>query len=166
MVDSDGDAPKIQIDDDWKAQAQAEKEKLAETDKPGDGQASGPGEMPPATFETLLSTMITQALFALGAVPDPQSGQRYVSLDLAKHHIDMLGVLEEKTKGNLSDEESQALTQTLAELRQQFVQVVQVVREQAAEQAKPGQTPGPGTGPGIEPGMNPGPNPGTGPIQL
>ena len=143
------DAPKIQIDSDWKAQAQAEKQKLAEKAKEapaagasGGGGATGQrragaagapragaGELPPADFQTLLSTMATQALFALGAFPDPRTGQRVAHLDLARHHIDMLGVIEEKTKGNLSEEETDALTTTLYELRQRYVQVSAQARE-------------------------------------
>ena len=62
---------------------------------------------------------------ALGGMEDPQSGQRFVDLDLAKHHIDTLAMLEEKTKGNLSAEEAAALKNTLSELRMGFVQLVQ-----------------------------------------
>lgn len=138
------EAPKIQIDSDWKAQAQAEKQKLAEKAKeapsaspgaaagqrrPGAGAAAG--ELPPADFQTLLSTMATQALFALGAFPDPRTGQRVAHLDLARHHIDMLGVIEEKTKGNLGEEEADALTTTLYELRQRYVQIAAQSRERA-----------------------------------
>ena len=59
----------------------------------------------------------------MGAIPDPRTGQRMQNLDLARHHIDMLSVIEEKTKGNLSDEETQMLTQTLYELRQRYIQL-------------------------------------------
>ena len=137
--------PKILVDDDWKAQARAEKEKLsakpaatpsagAATAAPGaPGGTSGGGggrrgEMPPANFETLLSTIVTQALFAMGAIPDPQTGQPMLHLDLARHHIDMLTVLEDKTKGNLTDEESKALSSTLYELRSRYVQVANAAR--------------------------------------
>src|SRR3970040_2093729 len=102
MSESD-QGPKIHIDSDWKAQAQAEKQRLAEkskqtaADKP---KGSAPGGLPPANFETLVSTMVSQALFAMGAIPDPSTGQRMQHLDLARFHIDMLGVIEEKTKGN------------------------------------------------------------------
>ena len=84
--------------------------------------------MPPANFETLLSTIVTQALFAMGAIPDPQTGQPMLHLDLARHHIDMLTVLEDKTKGNLSDDESKALSSTLYELRSRYVQVANAAR--------------------------------------
>jgi hypothetical protein len=141
--------PKIHVDSDWKAQAQQEKQKLAEQEKAKQGDAQeegqqGEGQMPPANFETLISTMATQALFALGAIPDPRTGQASVSPELAQHHIDMLGVLEEKTQGNLSDEESKMLSQTLYELRQRYVQVMEALKQQAQQQGQSGDQPGPG----------------------
>lgn len=140
------EAPKIQIDADWKAQAQAEKQKLAEkaaaAPAAGAGAPAGAGvagaaagagrrqgEMPPADFQTLMSTMATQALFALGAFPDPRTGQRVAHLELARHHIDMLGVLEDKTKGNLTAEETDTLATTIYELRQRYVQIATQARE-------------------------------------
>ncbi len=128
MADQDN---KLHIDSDWKAQAQAEKQKMAEQSKAraeqqaGEGAPGGQqaGAMPPANFETLISTMATQALFALGAIADPRTGQRYQNLDLARHHIDMLSVIEEKTKGNLSEEEQTTLASTVYELRTRYVQM-------------------------------------------
>ena len=125
MSESD-QGPKIHIDSDWKAQAQAEKQRLAEkskqtaADKP---KGSAPGGLPPANFETLVSTMVSQALFAMGAIPDPSTGQRMQHLDLARFHIDMLGVIEEKTKGNLTEEEKTMLSQTVYELRSRYIQL-------------------------------------------
>ncbi len=125
---NDSDTPKIHIDDDWKAQARAEKERLASEQKNKDAEAGGEAggerpKLPPATFETLVSTMASQALFALGAVPDPNTQKAYVDLELARFHIDMLKVLEEKAAGNLTDEEKQMLDATLYELRSHFVAV-------------------------------------------
>ena len=116
---------KLHIDSDWKAEAQAEKEKLAQQveSKGSGGAAPGPGGMPPATFETLVSTLVTQALFAMGAIADPRSGQRVQHMELARHHIDMLTLLEEKTKGNLSEEESKILTSSTYELRSRYIQM-------------------------------------------
>ena len=131
------EASKIHVDSDWKAQAQAEKEKLAQKVKDeqekGGGAAGGPGggapgQLPPATFETLVSTMVTQALFALGAIPDPRTGQRFENLDLARHHIELLSVIEEKTKGNLSEEESKMLSTTIYELRTRYIQMASAPR--------------------------------------
>jgi hypothetical protein len=127
------ETPKIHIDSDWKAQARAEKEKLAQKTAQADAGKSGasaaPGGMPPANFETLISTMATQALFAMGAIPDPRTGQRVAHLDLARHHIDMLSVIEEKTKGNLSEEETTMLTTTLYELRSRYIQLANQARQ-------------------------------------
>lgn len=159
MADEQG-KPKIHIDTDWKAQAQAEKEKLAQEaqmKKPSEGApgtpsaSAGPGEQrrpsgpagaepPPADFQTLLSGIVTQALLYMGAIPDPQTGQGMVHLDLARHYIDLLGVLEIKTKGNLTEEESKLLTQALHELRLNYMQlskqVAEHLRKQAEAQAK------------------------------
>ena len=128
--------PKIIVDDDWKAQARAEKEKLAQQveeskEAAGGAQAGAAGgargEIPPASFSTLVSTIATQALMSLGGMQDRRTGQRIVDLDLAKHHVDTLAVLEEKTKGNLSDEEKQLLDQALYETRMQYVQIAQQI---------------------------------------
>ena len=127
------DSPQIHVDSDWKAQAQAEKEKLgqqtksAEADGSG-GSTRGPSGLPPASFESLVSTMATQALFAMGAIPDPHTGQRMQHLDLARHHIDMLSVLEEKTKGNLTPEESKMVSGTTYELRSRYIQLTSAAR--------------------------------------
>lgn len=119
--------PKIIVDDDWKAQARADKEKLAEKAKEeAAAPPAGDRQLPPATFETLVSTMATQAMFMLGMIPDPQSGQRYVDMDVAKHHIDMLSVIDEKVKGNLDADEKNMLDQTLHELRSHYVQLSQM----------------------------------------
>ncbi len=127
-MNTQNEAPKIHVDSDWKAQAQAEKEKLEQKLKDDQAQTgpgpSGPGGgLPPASFETLVSTMVTQALFALGAIPDPRTGQRFENLDLARHHIDLLSVLQEKTKGNLSEDESAMISTTLYELRSRYIQL-------------------------------------------
>ena len=133
------DAPKIIADDDWKAQAQAEKQELAEKIETAgaEGEAEGkggaaPGEgkerqLPPASFPTLVSSLVTQTFMALGGMQDPQTGKRYVDLDLAKYHIDTLVVIEQKTEGNLTDEEKKLLDQGLYECRMQYVNIAQRV---------------------------------------
>lgn len=121
-------APKIVIDSDWKSQAQAEKEKLnaqAEA-KAAAASASGkgrPGTGEPAQLTDLVSMLVTQALMYMGGIPDPRTGQAMVALDYAKIYIDMLGVLEEKTKGNLTPDEEKMLSQTAHELRLEYVEV-------------------------------------------
>lgn len=120
----DGSEKKIIIDEDWKTQVQAEK-KAAETAKSEPDaahEAAGQG-FPPATFSTLCSTLATQAIMALGQMPNPITNEAQVDLAQAKHFIDTLGMLEEKTQGNLTPEESALLTNLLYEFRMAFVAV-------------------------------------------
>jgi len=131
-----GEQPKIIVDDDWKAQAQAEKQKLNEQvkqsgDAPGASTGpAGPGErrqLPEASITTLVTLLANQALLALGGMEDPETKRRIVDLDLAKHQIDTLSVLEAKTKGNLTDEEQKLLDTALYQIRMQFVAIAQAV---------------------------------------
>ncbi|MEZ6244246.1 MAG: DUF1844 domain-containing protein [Phycisphaerales bacterium] len=133
---SEPEQPKIIVDDDWKSAARAEKEKLAsqEASKKGEGAPAGGAGLPDKiAFDDLLRLMATQALMYMGAFPDPQTGKAMIAMDLAKVHIDMLGVLEDKTKGNLSDEESKSLKGILHELRLQYVEITKALAQAAAE---------------------------------
>ena len=115
---------KIIVDEDWKSQIEREKEELATKEADGgdeENQAAAPGQIPPATFSTLVTSIGTQALMMLGQVADPSSGQAIYHPDLARHHIDSLAVLQEKTKGNLTEEEEEMLERFINELRQIFV---------------------------------------------
>ena len=131
MTDDKDQEPKIIVDDDWKTQAQAEKEKLAAEQAAGKepagpaGPAGGPRQFPPASFSAHVSTVASQALLAMGAMVDPQTKRPHVDLDLAKFHVDTLKVLEEKTAGNLTDEEKRLLDGTLYELRTRYIQMAQ-----------------------------------------
>jgi len=130
MPDNDkNDEPKIIVDDDWKKQAQAEKENLDEPAEPAGADAGGPREIPPASFTTLVSTLMMQTMMALGGMEDPRTKQPVVDLALAKHHIDTLAVLEEKTAGNLDDEEKKLLDQAIYQTRMQYVQIAQQVSQ-------------------------------------
>ncbi len=126
-ADKDQEKPKIIVDDDWKSQVQAEKEALKDHEEKDQDEGEqkqpeeAPLELPPATFPILVTTFATQAMTALGQLPDPIEGKPVVRKELAKFQIDMLGVLEEKTKGNLSSEESTMLTDVLHQLRMAFV---------------------------------------------
>lgn len=117
--------PKIIVDDDWKDQAQREKEQLQrERDRSG-GPQGATDELPPASLPMLVSMLSTQTMAALGFLSDPNGGPTEVSLGLAKHFIDTLAVLEEKTAGNLDADEAELLRSTLHQLRMAFVQVKQ-----------------------------------------
>lgn len=130
---SDPQAPKIIVDDDWKSSAKAEKEKLAAAEREKAEQGQGPMGLPEKLgFKELISLFATQALMYLGAIPD-QSGRAMVSLEVAKLNIDLLAVVQEKTKGNLSEQEQEMIDGTLSELRMQFVEVARAVDKAAAD---------------------------------
>ena len=78
-------------------------------------------QIPPATFTTLLQTLVAQASVALGLIADPRTGKPEVNLDLAKHFIDTLALLEGKTKGNLTGDEAQFLTAATSQLQMAFI---------------------------------------------
>lgn len=119
---------KLIIDDDWKQQAQKEKEILAEKEKE---QAEHPeGDMPPADMSSLISMLATQAFYGLGLIRTHEEQKEiYVDLGMAKYNIDLLDVLNEKTQNNLSDDEQKLLTDTLSQLRMAFVQIAQQVKQ-------------------------------------
>ncbi len=121
---------KIIIDDDFKSQVAAEKEALkkeAETAPPDAGEqpSAQPTQMPPASFELLVSTFATEAMMALGQFPNPVTNELSVSPDHASYAIDMLAMLKDKTKGNLSDAEETMLIDVLHQLRMAFIAVKQ-----------------------------------------
>ena len=84
--------------------------------------AAGEREAPPATLAGLVSQLMTQTLFYLGELA-PRGGEPVINLDMAKHNIDLLGVLEEKTRGNLTPEEKRLLDSVLYEIRMRYVSV-------------------------------------------
>ena len=92
-------------------------------------EGRGTPPLPPASFETLVLSFGMQAQFELGF--GGQADQEPPNLDVARHSIDMLGVLKEKTKGNLSLSEDRLLENTLTELRFRYVQVVGEINKQA-----------------------------------
>ena len=129
-MSAEQEEPKIVVDEDWKSRVQAEKESAAKpaassaatSEKEPDEDAAG-GRLPAASFELLLSTLAAQALTAMGKLPDPVQGHAIVRPDLAKHYIDMLGMLEQKTKGNLTQDEAGMLDGVLHQLRMTFVTI-------------------------------------------
>ncbi|NIP84832.1 MAG: DUF1844 domain-containing protein [Planctomycetales bacterium] len=117
---------KIIIDEDWKSRVQSEKEQAATQPPAGEAATSPAAEdqpLPPADFQTIVSLLATQAMISLGALPNPLDGKVTVHPQQAKHFIDLLSVLEQKTRGNLSAEESAVLERLLHELRMVFLSV-------------------------------------------
>ncbi len=80
-------------------------------------------EFPEASFDMLLMQHHTQAMLAMGMIPDPATGQVIKNKSAAKFHIDMLGIIQERTKGNLNQGEEDALNGVLHNLRMMFVEV-------------------------------------------
>lgn len=117
-----GEEPKIVVDDDWKSQVEKEKEELKQNQESDPGPESADAmEMPPASFLVLISTLATQTMAALGMFPDPTTGKPAVNRPIAKHMIDTLAMLQEKTKGNLTEEEEGHLRDGLHQLRMAYV---------------------------------------------
>lgn len=107
---------KIIVDDDWKAEAKREKERLA-------SQTAERPKLPEPSFAELVNIIVVQAMAALGLLSGP-GGQRVPpDPEAAKHFIDMLQLVEDKTKNNLTAEEKALLDQVLYETRMAFVQV-------------------------------------------
>lgn len=79
-------------------------------------------DLPPANFAGLLIGLATSAFIHLGESPDPNLEAGKIDLPAAKHAIDLLAVLKEKTLGNLEKEEDSLLTTLLYDLRMKFVQ--------------------------------------------
>ena len=77
--------------------------------------------LPPADFMTLVLSLATGATISLGDGEGPD-GEKQKDLGLARHQIDLLGVLQDRTKGNLSGEEERLLNQVLFDLRMKFVE--------------------------------------------
>jgi len=84
-------------------------------------QDEGRIPMPEANFNSLIFSLSSSALLHLGEIADPQTQQKKADLTLAKHTIDLIAMLKDKTKGNLSEEESRFLESVLADLRWRFV---------------------------------------------
>jgi len=95
-------------------------------------EAAQARKLPTASFATHVNSLVTQAFMAMGGMEDPRTKQRHLDLDLAKYHIDTLAVLEEKTKGNLTDDEKRLIDQGLYECRLQYVDLAQRVADIAA----------------------------------
>ncbi|SKA83226.1 DUF1844 domain-containing protein [Desulfobaculum bizertense] len=82
--------------------------------------ASG-SSMPEVTFSTFIMSLASSALVQLGEVPEPSTGKTEMDLVLAKHSIDVLSMLQEKTSGCLTEEEKQMLDGLLYEVRMKYI---------------------------------------------
>ncbi len=107
---------KIIVDSDWKAEAKREKERAA-------AEAEHTETLPPPSLAELVNLITMQAMAGMGLLAGPGGERIPPHLEVAKHFIDLLQVLEDKTKGNLTPDEQKLLDQVLYEMRMTFVQV-------------------------------------------
>jgi Domain of unknown function (DUF1844) len=104
------------------------------------------GEISQRFIEFVMMQAQNAALF-LGQIPNPQTGKGEVNLELAKMFIDQLGMIQEKTRGNLTNEETAVLRNTLSNLQMAFVEVSKEMRDGKTDSA----TTPPATEPELEP---------------
>ncbi len=136
MSENDENKPKpdLVVDDDWKSQVEKEKSQAAAESAPDSAEqppsAPSPGkpaseedagELPPASLAMLISTFYSQAMMALGVMANPVNGEKKTDLRMAKHFIDTLEMLQEKTKGNTDEEESKMFDEVLHLLRMAYI---------------------------------------------
>lgn len=80
--------------------------------------------MPEVTFSAFVMSLNTSALYHLGEIKDPHTGKTEINYDLARHAIDTLVMLQEKTKGNLSTDEEEMLKNIVYDVKLRFVKAV------------------------------------------
>ena len=123
---------KKRVDESWKEQAEREKRTTASAagaQPAGPASSSSPSTemreeaegLPQARFDLFVSGLAMEALIAMGDTPHPTTRKQAVNLPQAKYLIDLLGVLEEKTKGNLAVDEEKLLKDALYQLRMRYL---------------------------------------------
>ena len=80
--------------------------------------------MPSVTFPAFIMSLNTSVLYHLGEIPDPVTGKKQADFDLARHGIETLMLLQEKTKGNLTPDEEGMLKGILYDVKMRFVSAV------------------------------------------
>lgn len=91
-------------------------------EKPSEETGAGDETLPEITFSTFVISLSTQALMHLGEIPNPLSGKMESALPVAKQMIDIIGVLREKTRGNLDQGEEKLMEDVLYDLRMRYVE--------------------------------------------
>ena len=120
-----GAEKKIIIDEGWKNQVEAEREALRQ-EKQQPPQAAEPSEdenLPPPSLTLLANSLYLQAAISLGLLPNPLSGKAEVRLAQAKHSIDTLAILQEKTERNRTPEETEVVEEMLHQLRLAYLSI-------------------------------------------
>ena len=106
-------------------------EKVSQQTSDSAGTSSGPDgtQDRKVSFQEFIYLMSSQALIQLGSVPNPLTGKTEINLPLAQHSIEILAMIEEKTRGNLKEDEKKVLASSLYDLRMRYVQAVQNQQE-------------------------------------
>jgi hypothetical protein len=101
---------------------EAEEKATEEQAAPGEGETAAEEEqLPGVNFATFIFSLSSSALLHFGEIPDPASGEKTKNLPMAKHTIDLLAMLEEKTQGNLTSDEEQLFKNILYDLRMRYI---------------------------------------------
>jgi len=102
----------------------AMEEASADSSKPAESGDSPdkPKNQPPINFSTFVLSLSSSAAMSLGGYQDPVSGHIPKNLEIAKQSIDILGIIQEKTRGNLTEDEEKLLDSALYELRMRYVE--------------------------------------------
>ena len=87
-------------------------------------QAEGEHRLPPPDFTTFVYSLSTSALMQLGEIENPETGKKDTNFQLARHTIDLLEMLREKTEGNLTEEEKKLMEGVLGDLRTCYCKIV------------------------------------------
>ena len=118
---ADADAAKVGVAEVAPEPTRAESTPTSAELEAGGEEADLPDSDDPASFPSFLMSIASNAAASLGMMEHPVTRKREVDLELGKHWIDVLGMLEKKTRGNLLPQEQQILEGLLADLRMQFV---------------------------------------------
>ena len=114
---------KRSLDEQGELKEEEQEEAIKEEEKKEEPREEEPQgvPLPEVSLSSLVFSLSSSALLHLGEIADPQTGEKKKDFALAKHSIDTIGMLKEKTKGNLTEEEDRFLESILTDLRWRYV---------------------------------------------
>jgi len=116
--DEKGELQEEKLDEKIEKKEEAEKERVSDDDEQR-------VPLPEVNFNSLIFSLSSSALLHIGEIADPHTGEKRKDLALAKHTVDIIAMLKEKTKGNLDEEEEKFLENILTDLRWRYVKATQ-----------------------------------------
>lgn len=118
MEEPDQQEPEMPpVEEPGRKESESAKQQFKEASRKGEGRP-----LPEVTLSTFVFSLSSSALVHLGEIPDPDTEQVQVDLPLAKQIIDTLGMLQDKTRGNLDPDEERLMKSVLYDLRMRYVQ--------------------------------------------